>query len=52
VRQEAEAGRMGPRDVAEALATAVDIAILDQERAGVDVISDGEMHRFDSFYRT
>ena len=52
VRQEAEAGRIGPRDVAEALDTAVDIAILDQERAGVDVISDGEMRRLGSFYRT
>jgi methionine synthase II (cobalamin-independent) len=39
VRQEAESGRMGARDLAEALDTAVDIAILDQERAGVDVIS-------------
>ena len=52
VRQEAESGRMGPRDLAEALDTAVDIAILDQERAGVDVISDGEMRRLGSFYRT
>jgi 5-methyltetrahydropteroyltriglutamate--homocysteine methyltransferase len=43
VRQEAEARRMGPRDVAEALDTAVDIAVLDQERAGVDVISDGKI---------
>jgi 5-methyltetrahydropteroyltriglutamate--homocysteine methyltransferase len=52
VRQEAEAGRMGSRDVAEALDTAVDVAILDQKRAGVDVITDGEMRRFGSFYRT
>jgi 5-methyltetrahydropteroyltriglutamate--homocysteine methyltransferase len=52
MRQEAEAGRMGPRDVAEALDTAVDIAVLDQERAGLDVISDGEMRRLASFYRT
>jgi 5-methyltetrahydropteroyltriglutamate--homocysteine methyltransferase len=52
VRQEAEAGKLGPRDVAEALDTAVDIAILEQERADVDVISDGEMRRFGSFYRT
>ena len=52
VRQEAEAGRLGSRDVAEALDTAADIAILDQERAGVDVITDGEMRRFGSFYRT
>jgi methionine synthase II (cobalamin-independent) len=26
--------------------------MLDQERAGVDVISDGEMRRLGSFYRT
>ncbi|HEV8344597.1 MAG TPA: methionine synthase [Candidatus Binatia bacterium] len=52
IRQEAEAGRMGSRDVAEALDSAVDVAVLDQERAGVDVITDGEMRRFGSFYRT
>jgi 5-methyltetrahydropteroyltriglutamate--homocysteine methyltransferase len=52
VRQEAEAGRLGAADVAEAMDTAVDIAILDQERAGVDVVTDGEMRRFGSFYRT
>lgn len=52
IRQEAEAGRLGSRDVAEALDTATDIAILDQERAGVDVITDGEMRRLGSFYRT
>lgn len=52
VRQEAEAGRLGGTDVAEALDTAADIAILDQERAGVDVITDGEMRRLGSFYRT
>ncbi|MBI3079742.1 MAG: methionine synthase [Deltaproteobacteria bacterium] len=52
IRQEAEAGRLGPRDIEEALDTATDIAILDQERAGVDVITDGEMRRFGAFYRT
>lgn len=52
VRQEAEAGRLGPRDTAEALDTATDIAILDQERAGVDVVTDGEMRRFGAFFRT
>ncbi|HWP57710.1 MAG TPA: hypothetical protein VNL14_07475 [Candidatus Acidoferrales bacterium] len=52
IRQEAESGRLGPRDVAEALDTATDIAILDQERAGVDVITDGEMRRFGAFFRT
>jgi 5-methyltetrahydropteroyltriglutamate--homocysteine methyltransferase len=49
VRQEAEAGRMGARDLEEALDSALDVAILDQERAGVDVISDGEMRRLGSF---
>lgn len=52
IRQETDAGRLGSRDVQEALDTATDIAILDQERAGVDVITDGEMRRFGSFYRT
>lgn len=52
VRQEAEAKKLGQRDVDEALDTATDIAILDQERAGVDVITDGEMRRLGSFFRT
>ncbi len=52
VRQETEAGRLGPRDIEEALDTATDVAILDQERAGVDVITDGEMRRFGAFFRT
>lgn len=52
VRQEAEAGRLDSRDLTEALDTATDIAILDQERAGVDVITDGEMRRLGAFYRT
>lgn len=52
MRQEAEAGRLGPRDIQETFDTAADIAILDQERAGVDVITDGEMRRFGAFFRT
>jgi len=52
MRQEAEAGRLGKTDLDEALDTAVDIAILDQERAGIDVITDGEMRRLGSFFRT
>ncbi len=52
VRQEAEAGRLGSLDIQEALDTATDIAILDQERAGVDVITDGEMRRVGGFYRS
>ena len=52
IRQEAEAGRLGAKDIQEALDTATDVAILDQERAGVDVITDGEMRRFGAFFRT
>jgi 5-methyltetrahydropteroyltriglutamate--homocysteine methyltransferase len=35
----------GPEDLQEALDDAVDTAIRDQEDAGVDVITDGEMRR-------
>lgn len=35
----------GPTDVAETYNDAVDRAILDQERAGIDIITDGEMRR-------
>ena len=38
-------GRFGERDIAETLDHAVDMAILDQERLGIDVITDGEMRR-------
>jgi 5-methyltetrahydropteroyltriglutamate--homocysteine methyltransferase len=41
----AERGEFGPADLAELLADGVDLAIRDQERAGIDVISDGEMRR-------
>jgi 5-methyltetrahydropteroyltriglutamate--homocysteine methyltransferase len=41
----AERGEFGPADLAELLADGVDLAIGDQERAGIDVISDGEMRR-------
>ena len=41
----AERGEFGPADLAEMLDDAVDLAIGDQERAGIDVISDGEMRR-------
>jgi 5-methyltetrahydropteroyltriglutamate--homocysteine methyltransferase len=41
----AERGEFGPADLAELLDDAVDLAIHDQERAGIDVISDGEMRR-------
>jgi 5-methyltetrahydropteroyltriglutamate--homocysteine methyltransferase len=41
----AQRGEFGPADLAELLADGVDLAIRDQERAGIDVISDGEMRR-------
>jgi 5-methyltetrahydropteroyltriglutamate--homocysteine methyltransferase len=41
----AERGEFGPADLEELLADGVDIAIHDQEAAGVDVLSDGEMRR-------
>jgi 5-methyltetrahydropteroyltriglutamate--homocysteine methyltransferase len=41
----AERGEFGPADLAEMLDDAVDLAIRDQERAGIDVVSDGEMRR-------
>ena len=41
----AQRGEFGPADLEELLADGVDLAIHDQERAGIDVISDGEMRR-------
>src|ERR671935_1785507 len=44
---------LGPDDREEAIRDAVTVAIVDQVRAGLDVISDGEQSRFDfnlSFY--
>ena len=41
----AQRGEYGPADLAELLADGVDLAIRDQEQAGIDVISDGEMRR-------
>ena len=41
----AERGEFGPVDLAEMLDDTVDLAIRDQEEAGIDVISDGEMRR-------
>ena len=51
---EIENGNYGPTDIKETYDDAVNMAILDQERAGVDIISDGEMRRFyfvQSFYK-
>jgi len=41
----AERGQYGPADVQETLDDAVDLALRDQEDAGVDIVSDGEMRR-------
>jgi 5-methyltetrahydropteroyltriglutamate--homocysteine methyltransferase len=49
-----EAGKYGITDQQEFFDDAVNCAILDQERAGIDIISDGEMRRWyfvQSFYR-
>ncbi|MBI3972048.1 MAG: cobalamin-independent methionine synthase II family protein [Chloroflexi bacterium] len=44
-RQAAARGEFGPTDLEELYADATQLAILDQERAGIDVLSDGEMRR-------
>ena len=41
----AHRGEFGPADLAEMLDDAVDLALRDQEEAGIDVVSDGEMRR-------
>jgi 5-methyltetrahydropteroyltriglutamate--homocysteine methyltransferase len=41
----AERGEFGPADLEEMLDDAVDLALRDQEEAGVDVVTDGEMRR-------
>ena len=43
VKDAVAAGKMGPADIDEALKDAVNLAIMDMEEAGVDIISDGEM---------
>ena len=51
---EIDKGNYGQTDVRETFDDAVNMALLDQERAGVDIISDGEMRRWyfvQSFYR-
>jgi len=45
----AERGELGPADIREYQDDAVDTAIRDQEDAGVDVISEGEMRRVGFF---
>jgi 5-methyltetrahydropteroyltriglutamate--homocysteine methyltransferase len=44
-REAMEAGRLGALDVRELMEDATQAALLDQERAGVDVVSTGEMMR-------
>jgi 5-methyltetrahydropteroyltriglutamate--homocysteine methyltransferase len=49
-----EAGKYGATDQQELFDDAVNCAISDQERAGIDIVSDGEMRRWyfvQSFYR-
>ncbi len=41
----AQRGELGPTDLRELLDDAVDMALRDQEEAGIDVVSDGEMRR-------
>jgi 5-methyltetrahydropteroyltriglutamate--homocysteine methyltransferase len=51
--EEIKQGRYGLTDAREAFDDAVNTAILDQERAGIDIVSDGEMRRWyfvQSFY--
>jgi hypothetical protein len=46
VREAMKRGEMGSIDIREAFDDATNLAIMEQEEAGVDVISDGEMRRF------
>lgn len=49
VLESAERGEFGEQDMQEAEDDAVDVAIRDQEDAGVDLITDGEMRRVGFF---
>lgn len=44
-REAMEAGRLGQTDLRELMEDATQVALLDQERAGIDVVSTGEMMR-------
>jgi 5-methyltetrahydropteroyltriglutamate--homocysteine methyltransferase len=44
-----EAGEAGPGDLQEMFDDAADTAIRDMERAGIDVITDGEVRRLDGY---
>jgi 5-methyltetrahydropteroyltriglutamate--homocysteine methyltransferase len=45
----AERGELGPADIREVQDDAVDVALRDQEEAGIDVVTDGEMRRVGFF---
>lgn len=45
----AERGELGPRDLREVQDDAVDMALRDQEDAGIDVVTEGEMRRVGFF---
>lgn len=47
-----ETGRWSAYDLEEMFNDAADLAILDQERAGVDIITDGEVRRLDGYVDT
>ena len=47
----AERGEFGPIDLDEMLDDGVDLALRDQEEAGIDIVSDGEMRRAGFFTR-
>ena len=52
--QEMDKGNYGQTDINETFDDAVKVAISDQEQAGIDIISDGEMRRWhfvQSFYK-
>jgi len=44
-----EAGEFGPADLEEMFDDAADTAIRDMERAGIDIITDGEVRRLDGY---
>jgi 5-methyltetrahydropteroyltriglutamate--homocysteine methyltransferase len=44
-----EAGEIGPGDLDELFDDAADTAIRDMERAGIDVVTDGEVRRLDGY---
>jgi 5-methyltetrahydropteroyltriglutamate--homocysteine methyltransferase len=44
-----EAGEAGPADLEEMFDDAADAAIRDMERAGIDIITDGEVRRLDGY---